>query len=61
MAVQKISGVEHYIAQSTDDKPTDAPAGSTLWEVTTGSPPTARKYIFDGSTWVLIALDDATE
>lgn len=54
MAVYLIRSAVEYVGQSGDSKPTTCPAGSIFWEVTTGSPDTARKFIFDGTAWALV-------
>jgi len=42
-----ITTIKRFLGQSTDDKPTTAPAGSTFFEFNTGF-----MWIFTGSVWV---------
>jgi hypothetical protein len=54
MAIAEISGTRHFIGADGDTKPTSGiPAGSTFLAVTAGDPATARRYVFNGSSWAL--------
>jgi hypothetical protein len=53
-AVIEISSIKHFVGGSTETKPTTCPAGSRFIEVTVGTPPEAREYVFDGTAWALV-------
>jgi hypothetical protein len=53
VTVKPVSSIHHFVCGSTDTKSEIiAPAGSRLYEFTTGTPDTVQEYItFGGGVW----------
>lgn len=61
MAVILVSTPAVYVGASGDTKPTAGVApGSIFYEFTAGSPPTVRKFMFDGTAWGLVVDTSAS-
>jgi len=59
MTIKSVSGIQIYVCGSSDSKSTGtlalAPAGSKLYEFTTGSPDTVREWIsFGAGVWGML-------